>query len=344
MTRVGLAGYGFAGRDIHAPLLLEAGCSVVAVSTGNPERAAAAQDDLPGVRVVPGLDELLAVPDLDLVVLATPSGGACRPGAAGRRRRPGLRRRQAARRGCGVRGHRGAPCGGCRRAAHRLPEPPLRRRAGDGRPRRRRRARRDAVPLRDALGAVAAGAEGPLARERHARRRAAASCSTCTATSSTPRCSCSAPWQRCSPRWRHGRPLPRTTPSSSAATPVGWSRTSGPPRSRVRPGPGCGCSGPRRRTCWPTSPARPTCGPDRPTPTTSTAAGSTGVRSASPCGAPRAGRPTSTGRSWPPSGPRTRQAAMPVDPWDAVHTLAVLDAARVSAAEERVVTVHTPSR
>ena len=74
MTRVGLAGYGFAGRDIHAPLLFEAGCSVVAVSTGNPERAAAAQDDLPGVQVVPGLEELLAVPDLDLVVLATPSG------------------------------------------------------------------------------------------------------------------------------------------------------------------------------------------------------------------------------------------------------------------------------
>ena len=38
------------------------------------------------------------------------------------------------------------------------------------------------------------------------------------------------------------------------------------------------------------------------------------------------------------------QAAMPVDPWDAVHTLAVIDAARVSAAEQRVVTVETPAR
>jgi predicted dehydrogenase len=36
------------------------------------------------------------------------------------------------------------------------------------------------------------------------------------------------------------------------------------------------------------------------------------------------------------------QGAMPVDPWDAVHTLAVIDAARVSAAQERVVTVETP--
>jgi hypothetical protein len=37
-----------------------------------------------------------------------------------------------------------------------------------------------------------------------------------------------------------------------------------------------------------------------------------------------------------------RQAAMPVDPWDAVHTLAVIDAARVSASQNRVVTVETP--
>jgi predicted dehydrogenase len=75
MTRVALAGYGFAGRDIHAPLLAEAGYEVVAVSTRDPERAAGARDDIRGVRVVPGLDELLAVPGLDLVVLATPSGG-----------------------------------------------------------------------------------------------------------------------------------------------------------------------------------------------------------------------------------------------------------------------------
>ena len=75
MTRVALAGYGFAGRDIHAPLLLEAGCTVVGVSTGNPERAAAAEAELPGARVVPGLDDLLRLPNLDLVVLATPSGG-----------------------------------------------------------------------------------------------------------------------------------------------------------------------------------------------------------------------------------------------------------------------------
>ena len=75
MTRVGLAGFGFAGREIHAPVLREAGCDVVAVSTRDPQRASAAREDLPGVQVVGGLEELLAVPGLDVVVLATPSGG-----------------------------------------------------------------------------------------------------------------------------------------------------------------------------------------------------------------------------------------------------------------------------
>ncbi|QKE84511.1 Gfo/Idh/MocA family oxidoreductase [Arthrobacter sp. NEB 688] len=75
MTRVGLAGFGFAGRDIHVPRLLEAGLDVVAVSTRDAGRAAAARTDLPGVEVVADLDALLAVPDLDVVVLATPSGG-----------------------------------------------------------------------------------------------------------------------------------------------------------------------------------------------------------------------------------------------------------------------------
>lgn len=73
-TRVGLAGYGMAGRQIHAPLLKEAGLEVVAVSTSNPERQTAVAEDLPGATVVSELDGLLAVEGLDLVVLATPSG------------------------------------------------------------------------------------------------------------------------------------------------------------------------------------------------------------------------------------------------------------------------------
>ncbi|WP_377641984.1 Gfo/Idh/MocA family oxidoreductase [Oryzobacter terrae] len=74
MTRVGLVGYGSAGQTIHTPVLRGAGLTVAAVSTSNAERAAAARADHPGVRVVPGLEELLAVPDLDVVVLASPSG------------------------------------------------------------------------------------------------------------------------------------------------------------------------------------------------------------------------------------------------------------------------------
>jgi len=73
-TRVGLAGYGMAGRQIHAPILVKAGLEVAAVSTSNPERRAAAEQDHPGAVVVPDLDALLQVEGLDLVVLATPSG------------------------------------------------------------------------------------------------------------------------------------------------------------------------------------------------------------------------------------------------------------------------------
>lgn len=73
-----MVGYGMAGRGIHTPLLQAAGCSVVAVVTANEERVAQAHRDLPGVTVVPTLPELLERAGelrLDLVVLATPTGG-----------------------------------------------------------------------------------------------------------------------------------------------------------------------------------------------------------------------------------------------------------------------------
>jgi predicted dehydrogenase len=74
VTAVGLVGYGSAGRGIHAPRLAEAGCHVVAVSTSSDERAAQVRADLPDATVVPGLPALLEQPGLDLVVLASPSG------------------------------------------------------------------------------------------------------------------------------------------------------------------------------------------------------------------------------------------------------------------------------
>jgi predicted dehydrogenase len=74
MTSVGLAGFGSAGRGIHAPLLQQAGMTIAAVSTADPPRAEQAHGDVPGARVVADLDALLRVRGLDLIVLATPSG------------------------------------------------------------------------------------------------------------------------------------------------------------------------------------------------------------------------------------------------------------------------------
>ena len=71
--RVGLVGYGDAGRGIHAPLLARAGLAVTAVQTRDPGRVAAVRAELPDAAVVPTLGRLLDR-DLDLVVLASPSG------------------------------------------------------------------------------------------------------------------------------------------------------------------------------------------------------------------------------------------------------------------------------
>lgn len=73
--RVGLVGYGSAGRGIHARLLREVGARVTRVVTRNPERARTAADDWPGVAVDGDLPALLAhAADLDLVVVASPTG------------------------------------------------------------------------------------------------------------------------------------------------------------------------------------------------------------------------------------------------------------------------------
>jgi predicted dehydrogenase len=74
VTTVGLAGFGSAGRGIHAPLLRQAGMTIAAVSTSDPQRAEQVRAEVPGARVVADLDALLAVAGLDLIVLATPSG------------------------------------------------------------------------------------------------------------------------------------------------------------------------------------------------------------------------------------------------------------------------------
>jgi len=72
---VGLVGYGDAGRGIHARLLHEAGHTVAAVVTRAEARAEQARTDWTGVEVVPDVDALLALaPSLDVVVVASPTG------------------------------------------------------------------------------------------------------------------------------------------------------------------------------------------------------------------------------------------------------------------------------
>lgn len=74
--RIALAGYAY-GRLLHQPLIEQAGGEIVAVSTSDPGRIELAHEQLPHARVVPDLTALLAaVPEVgaDVVVLATPTG------------------------------------------------------------------------------------------------------------------------------------------------------------------------------------------------------------------------------------------------------------------------------
>ena len=73
--RVAIAGFGLAGEVFHAPLVAATdGLEVVAVTTSNGERAERARAAYPGVVVAADADALLCdVPDLDLLVVATPN-------------------------------------------------------------------------------------------------------------------------------------------------------------------------------------------------------------------------------------------------------------------------------
>ena len=56
--RVGIAGYGLAGRSFHAPLLKGCGFEVATVLTGNSTRARQAKEDFPLVKATLRLDSL----------------------------------------------------------------------------------------------------------------------------------------------------------------------------------------------------------------------------------------------------------------------------------------------
>ena len=68
--RVGIAGYGLAGRYFHAPLLKGCGFEVVAIQTTNAVRTGHALADFPKTVVVQTMQELVTH-DLDLVVVAS---------------------------------------------------------------------------------------------------------------------------------------------------------------------------------------------------------------------------------------------------------------------------------
>ena len=68
--RVGIAGYGLAGRYFHAQLLKGCGFDVVAILTRNQERAHQASEDFPQALVVSTINELISN-RLDLLVIAS---------------------------------------------------------------------------------------------------------------------------------------------------------------------------------------------------------------------------------------------------------------------------------
>lgn len=68
--RVGIAGYGLAGRVFHAPLLKGSGFDIASILTSNPERIEQARSDFPSAVIFSDLDAFLDS-GLDLVVIAS---------------------------------------------------------------------------------------------------------------------------------------------------------------------------------------------------------------------------------------------------------------------------------
>jgi predicted dehydrogenase len=72
MLRVGLVGFGMAGRVFHAPLISSVdGLELAAVVERHSDHAA---QRYPDVKIYRALEDLLADPSIDLIVVATPSG------------------------------------------------------------------------------------------------------------------------------------------------------------------------------------------------------------------------------------------------------------------------------
>lgn len=73
--RVGLLGYGLAGSVFHAPLIdAEPALELAAVVSSRGDDIA---KDWPGVAILPDVEAMLSLPDIDLVVVATPNEWHC---------------------------------------------------------------------------------------------------------------------------------------------------------------------------------------------------------------------------------------------------------------------------
>jgi predicted dehydrogenase len=71
---VGIVGYGLAGRSFHAPFIEAVdGLRLAAVATSDPARRQRAATEHPGAAILAGVDELLARPDVEVVVVASPN-------------------------------------------------------------------------------------------------------------------------------------------------------------------------------------------------------------------------------------------------------------------------------
>jgi predicted dehydrogenase len=70
VPRVGIAGYGLAGRYFHAPLLVGAGFEIASILTKNEQRILDAKTDFPNAQICNSLEELLKS-KIDLLVVAS---------------------------------------------------------------------------------------------------------------------------------------------------------------------------------------------------------------------------------------------------------------------------------
>lgn len=78
--RVGIVGYGFASATFHEPLIrATAGMTLACIASS---KAALVQQALPGIAIADSPAALLANPDIDLVVIATPNDTHCPLAAA----------------------------------------------------------------------------------------------------------------------------------------------------------------------------------------------------------------------------------------------------------------------